>query len=204
MPLFEYDNSALDYLKAQDPKISILIDKVGKVEFHMHKEPFTGLLMSVASQQLSGKAADTIWNRLCAKAGEITPENILKLSPDDIRSCGMSYKKADYILGIAQAAAEKRIDFNNLDCLSDDEAVKLLSSLHGVGIWTTEMLLLFSLGRMDILSYGDLGIRTGLIKLHGLEKLSKKDFEYYKELYSPYGSVASLYLWKLANNDVEL
>ena len=93
------------------------------------------------------------------------------------------------------------INLKELEHLSDDEVIKQLSSLHGVGVWTAEMLLIFSLQRSDVVSYGDLGIRKGMMKLYGLESLTKKQFANYRERYSPYGSVASLYLWEKSKKE---
>jgi DNA-3-methyladenine glycosylase II len=107
-------------------------------------------------------------------------------------------KKVGYIKGIAEEAMSGEIDFNNLNSLSDEEIIKKLTALHGIGVWTVEMLLIFSLNRPNIVSYKDLAICRGMMNLYGLKTLSKEQFEKYKKRYSPYGSVASLYLWHLS------
>lgn len=110
----------------------------------------------------------------------------------------MTLRKAEYIKGIASAALTGEVDFSKLHTLTDEEIIKKLSSLNGVGIWTAEMLLIFSLCRPDVVSYGDLAIRRGMMNLYGLKELPKEKFNRYRKKYSPYGSVASLYLWELS------
>jgi 3-methyladenine DNA glycosylase/8-oxoguanine DNA glycosylase len=110
----------------------------------------------------------------------------------------MSLRKAEYIKGIAEAALSGKVDFGRLHTLSDEEIIKKLSSLRGVGVWTAEMLLIFSLCRSDVVSYKDLAICRGIMNLYGLKELPKERFERYRKRYSPYGSVASLYLWALS------
>ena len=107
-------------------------------------------------------------------------------------------RKAGYIKSAAEAVYSGRIDLSALHELSDEEIIHRLMALPGIGVWTTEMLLIFSLGRKDVLSYGDLAIRRGLCKLYGHKTLTKEQFARYKSRYSPYGSIASLYLWRLS------
>ena len=107
-------------------------------------------------------------------------------------------RKSGYIKGLGDAAVCGDPDLLNLGGLPDDEIIKKLSSLHGLGIWSAEMLLIFSLRRPDVVSWGDLAIRRGMMNLYGLKSLSKEQFDRYRKKYSPYGSVASLYLWALS------
>lgn len=201
MEYFEYGQVEIDYLKASDPKLGQLIDKIGFIKRQIIPDPFVALISSVVSQQISNKAAETVWNRFLDLVGSITPENILRTDQAAIQSCGMSHRKVSYIIGIAEAAKTGTIDFNNLASLSNETIIDQLTALNGVGVWTAEMLLIFSLGRPDILSYNDLGIRRGIINLYGLEALNKKQFEQYRKRYSPYGTIASFYLWELSNNN---
>jgi 3-methyladenine DNA glycosylase/8-oxoguanine DNA glycosylase len=110
----------------------------------------------------------------------------------------MSDRKAGYIISIADAALSGFINFDTLHTLTDTEIIKKLTALTGVGVWTAEMLLIFSLERPDVVSYGDLAICRGMMKLYGLKELPKEKFEKYRQRYSPYGSVASLYLWAVS------
>ena len=198
MEIFKYGEAELDYLKEKDELLGAAIERVGMVERKVTPDLFKALVNSIISQQISTKAATTIRNRLLNKVSNITPDAVAALSIEDIQSCGLSNRKAGYIKSCADAVIHDAINLSELACLSDDEVIKQLSSLNGVGIWTAEMLLIFSLQRPDVVSYGDLGIRKGMMKLYGLESLTKNQFESYREHYSPYGSVASLYLWELA------
>lgn len=150
------------------------------------------------SQQISTKAAFTVKNRLIEQVGRITPETISKQDIENIQLCGMTMRKAKYIKNIAKAAVNKRINLDNLNLLSDKEIINELVKLEGVREWTAEMLLIHSFERPDVLSYKDLGIRRGLKKLYSLEDISKEEFEVYRKKYSPYNTVASLYLWKIS------
>lgn len=198
MHYFIYSDKEIIYLKKKDKKLGEAIDKIGMVQREVDPDPFAALISSIVSQQISSKAAITVNTRLLNLVGEITAESIAKANIDDIQKCGMSQRKAIYIKGIADAAISKQVDFDNLHHLSDDEVIDKLTSLYGVGVWTAEMLLIFSLGRMDVLSYKDLAIRRGMMNLYKLKELTKADFEKYRKRYSPYGSVASLYLWELS------
>jgi 3-methyladenine DNA glycosylase/8-oxoguanine DNA glycosylase len=198
MPFFEYGPKEIAHLKRRDKKLGAAIERIGMIRREIRPEPFSALVSSVVSQQISKKAAATVWSRLSARVGTIRPETIAGASLAEIQSCGMSMKKAGHIQAIANAAISGVLDFDSLPTLSDVEIIKNLSSLNGVGIWTAEMLLIFSLGRPDVVSYGDLAIRRGMMNLYDLEVLSRKKFDSYRQRYSPYGSVASLYLWELS------
>lgn len=199
MNYFKYGEDALKHLKERDEKLGKEIEKIGMIEREIDSDLFSGLISSVISQQISTKAATTVRDRLIELAGELTPENIEKIETEKIQKCGMTLRKASYIKGIAEAAITKEIDFENLHKLSDREVIEELTKLKGIGEWTAEMILIHSLQRQDILSYKDLGIRRGIMRLYGLKDLSKKEFEVYRELYSPYGTVASLYLWEISS-----
>jgi 3-methyladenine DNA glycosylase/8-oxoguanine DNA glycosylase len=198
MQIFEYGQKEIDYLKSKDKKLGAAIEKIGIIERKVTPDPFEALISSVVGQQISSKAAVTVWNRLVELLGGITPESISEADISKIQGCGMSQRKAGYIKGIAEAAISGEVDFNQLYTLTDEEIIKKLSSLHGVGEWTAEMLLIFSLNRPDVVSYKDLAIRRGMMNLYGLKELPKEKFDKYKKRYSPQGSVASLYLWALS------
>lgn len=195
---FEYGQKEIDYLKQKDKKLGAAIDQIGLIRREVIPDPFTAIISSVVSQQISSKAADTVWSRLINVLGEITPERIVQAELLEIKQCGMSVRKAEYILGIAEAAVTGVVDFKTLSTLSDEEIIKKLSSMRGVGVWTAEMLLIFSLQRPDVVSYRDLAICRGMMNLYGLKELPREKFERYRKRYSPYGSIASLYLWALS------
>ncbi len=198
MEIFKYGDKEIEYLKKKDKKLGAAIEKIGIIERKITPDPFKALVSSIVSQQISSKAAETVWNRFTNVIGVVTPENIEKVSLEEIQGCGMSLRKVGYIKGIAEAAISGEVNFGELNDLTDGEIIKKLSALKGVGVWTAEMLLIFSLCRPDVVSYGDLAIRRGMMNLYGLKELPKEKFERYRKRYSPYGSVASLYLWALS------
>lgn len=198
MEIFHYGQEEIEYLKKRDKKLGAAMEKIGMIKRQIIPDPFTALVSSIVGQQISSKAADTVWNRLNNLLGSITPDSIGKASLSDVQSCGMTLRKAGYIKGIADAAICGEVDFKELNTLTDEEIIKKLSSLHGVGVWTAEMLMIFSLCRPDVVSYKDLAIRRGMMNLYGLKEISREKFERYRKRYSPYGSVASLYLWALS------
>ncbi|AOT69039.1 DNA-3-methyladenine glycosylase family protein [Geosporobacter ferrireducens] len=198
MRIFQYGQKEIEYLKRKDKKLGAAMDKIGMIAREITPDPFTALVSSVVGQQISSKAAETVWNRLSELLGDITPERISKTNLADIKDCGMSERKAGYIKGIAEAAISGKVDFSTLHTMTDEAVIEKLSSLHGVGVWTAEMILIFSLGRPDVVSYKDLAICRGMMNLYNLKTLPKEKFERYRKRYSPYGSVASLYLWELS------
>jgi len=198
MPYFEYGQKEIDYLKKKDKKLGAAIDRIGFIARETKPDTFLAIVDCIISQQISSKAADTVLGRLGELIGDITPDNIAATEIDRIQQCGMTMKKAGYIKSLTEAVLTGVLSLDELLVLPDAEVIKKLVALEGIGVWTAEMLLLFSLCRPDVVSYGDLAIRRGMMKLYGLKDLPKVKFEYYKKRYSPYGSVASLYLWKLA------
>lgn len=199
MTYYKYTKKETDYLKSKDPTLGKEIDDIGMVERKVNRDTFSALISSIISQQISTKSAFTVKGRLLDLVGSITPENIDSLEIEGIQKCGMSTRKAGYIKGIAKSAISGEIDFKNLHNLEDKEVIKELVKLKGVGEWTAEMLLIHSLERPDILSFKDLGIRRGIMRLYDLDDLTKEEFKIYKDRYSPYGTVASLYLWKISS-----
>ena len=189
--------AALPYLARKDKRMAEAIAAIGDI----HRQPMGGvfetLVQSILGQQVSIKAADTVWQRLLAAVGEVTPESIAACTSEILRACGMSQRKAEYILGAAQAAVEGRIDYDALAALPDEECIAQLTQLKGVGRWTAEMLLLFSLQRQDVMSYGDYGLRMGLCKLYHHQDMPPERFRRYQKRFSPYGSAASLILWEV-------
>ena len=124
----------------------------------------------MSDSRVAAKAASTVWNRLQECCGEVTPQVIASTSAEAIQKCGLSMRKACYIKNIGDAVVSKELDIADLHTLPDEEIIRRLSGLHGVGVWTAEMLLIFSLERPNILSWGDLAIRRGMMSLLRLEK----------------------------------
>lgn len=198
MANFTYGPAETGHLSRRDRRLGALIERLGPIERALEPDPFVGLVCQVVGQQISNKAMHTVWARLCERMGGVTPERLAAADPAEIQSCGLSMRKAGYIKGIAEAAARGDVDFNALADLPDEDVIAQLSALRGVGVWTAEMLLLFSLGRPDVLSWGDLAIRRGMMRLYAMKTLTRERFERMRKRYAPHGSVASLYLWALA------
>ena len=178
-----------------------LIEEYGACEIDpFYHEPFETLISSIIAQQLSVKAANTIEARVKTLTGKRhRPEKLLSASHQDLRECGLSNRKVEYILGIAQAAHEKSLDFNVLANLDDREVIGELVRLRGVGQWTAEMLMIFSLGRMDVFSSRDVGLQRGMKSLFGEKASDLPKMEKLAERWRPYRSVASWYLWKIVD-----
>lgn len=198
MGIFKYGQREVNYLKQQDSTIGAAIKRIGFVEREVIHDLFTALIYAIVGQQISVKAVATIWGRMLERFGDITPQNVVAATIVEIQQCGMSTRKASYIKGIGESVAQGTLNLSELHDLSDEVVIKRLSSLNGIGIWTAEMLLLNSMERPDVVSWDDIAIRRGMMKLYDLPILTKEEFKKYKKLYSPYGSVASLYLWKIA------
>ena len=196
MPIFPYSERETAHLAKRDPALGRLIERIGRIEREIVPDLFAALIRSVIAQQISSKAAATVYCRLRDMLGGITPEYIAAMSAETIQSCGMSMRKAGYIKGIAQAALAGRLDTRAIAQMDDAEVIVALAGLEGVGVWTVEMLLIFSLCRPNVLSWGDFAIRRGIMKLYGLDTLDKKEFASLHARYTPYASVASLYIWE--------
>lgn len=195
---FRYGPVEIDYLTQQDPALGQAIERIGMLERPVIPDPFAALVHSVVAQQISGKAAATVSRRLVERLGAITPATVGAAPLEDIQRCGLSLRKASTIKGLSDAVAEGALDLDALPTLPDDEVIARLSALRGIGVWTAEMILIFSLQRPDVVSWGDLGIRRGMMTLYGRDDLDRAAFDRYRARYSPFGSVASLYLWRIA------
>jgi O-6-methylguanine DNA methyltransferase len=197
---FEYGDEEIEYLKAKDAKLGRAIDKIGFVEYGIVPDLFEALVYNIVGQQISMKAMDTIWRRMRERFGPITPECVSVLSAAELQSTGITMKKAVYIKDIAERILSGEFDMERVKDMSDDEVCRELSKLKGVGTWTAEMLMIFSLERRDILSWDDLAIRRGMCRLYRHRKLTREKFEKYRRRYSPYGTIASFYLWAMGDS----
>ena len=160
----------LDYFAKQDPKLHKIALGLELDEFLLSDETknyFERLCRAIAGQQLSTKAAATIWQRFYELVGEgsFTPEKIVLLTHEEMRSVGLSNAKAKYINGFAQAIVDKNLDIDNLNNLTNEAVIEELTKLKGVGLWTAEMFLMFTLGREDLFSSGDLGLKRAIEKI---------------------------------------
>ena len=192
-------SKAIPYLSQKDPELASTILHVGTITLPHPKENFESLVNSIVSQQLSVKAAATIFQRVClVLENEITPVNVLATPTEKLRSAGLSGQKTSYLFALAEAFIKNSKKYQNLHDLSDEEVIKALTSIKGIGVWTAQMFLMFTLLREDIFPIGDLGIRRGMENL--LFEGEKQQHEILierAEIWGPYRSVASLYLWKM-------
>ncbi len=199
---------AIIHLKKKDPTLRSIIEKVGPYRMAFREPTFDSLVRSIVYQQLSGKVASVIFQRLLdaanrgASGTELTPQAILKLTPAKLRSIGLSKQKAAYIRDLAERTHGGSVTFENLHSLSDDEVIEHLTAVKGIGVWTAHMFLIFALRRADVLPTGDLGVRMAIRKAYDLAELPKPDeIEALARAWRPYCSVASWYLWRSLDNE---
>ncbi|WP_313638097.1 DNA-3-methyladenine glycosylase 2 family protein [Paenibacillus sp.] len=195
---FEYGQDDIDYLGSVDPVLGVAMARMGKVERVIIPDLFTALIYAIVGQLISVKAVRTIWTRIQDRFGEITPQQLALHTADEIQSCGLTMKKAVCIHDISDLVAHGDFKLEELHLLSDKEVIQRLIKLKGIGKWTAEMMLINSMERPDVVSWGDIAIRRGMMKLYGLDTLTKDQFEQYRLKYSPLGSVASIYLWEIS------
>lgn len=200
---FAYDEEDVALLAGRDPLLARVMEAVGPVRREILPDLFTALVHSVVGQQISSKVHAVLWKRVLERFGTPTPERYAALEEAELRACGLSGRKASYIAGIAKAFAEGRMRADDLARLDDEAFCETLVALPGVGRWTAEMLLIFSLGRKNVLSLGDHGIRKGLRMLYGVKEVTPDFAASLKKRYSPCATVASLYLWELAGGALE-
>jgi DNA-3-methyladenine glycosylase II len=189
---------AVIHLKKCDPVLRAIIERVGPCRMEFGLPEFCSLAEAIVYQQLNGKAAVTIFKRFAALAGEpLTPEGILQLSDQQLRSVGLSKQKSAYLKDLAAKTVAGLLDFSRLRALTDDEVIQHLTQVKGVGIWTAHMFLIFSLRRPDVLPTGDYGVQVAMRKHYKKRKLPKpKDMEKIAKAWAPYRSVACWYLWR--------
>lgn len=205
MSTIQYSNKEMEYLTKADKVLGDYIKKVGKIHRELKATPFVSLLSVIISQQISNKSAAKIEDGLAKVTGKehiskVEVEDILKLDIDKIAVTGIGKKKAEWILEIAKKVKNKEIDFKKYLEMKDNEIIDDLANVEGIGIWSAKMFCIFGLGRMNIISYSDFGIRKGMTLLYKKDALTKQEFKEYSKRYEPYATVASIYLWHLANS----
>ena len=195
--------AGIDFLK-RDKNMKILIDKFGSPNFTIGQDYFQSLLRSIVFQQLSGKAAQTIYERfikLIPKTSNLCPNEVLKLNNDDMRKSGLSFQKINYVKNLADYFENNSFKKKDVERMTDEEISKELTQIKGIGQWTVDMFLMFTLNRADILPYKDLGIQKGIMKILNTKNLpSKKEMEICSKKWSPYRTIACWYLWRIADD----
>lgn len=189
---------ALNHLRKCDPILSAIIEKVGPCKIAYGDPSFESLAEAIVYQQLNGKAALTIFNRFADLAGRpLTPQGILKLTEQQMRSAGLSKQKLSYIRSLAELTQSGELDFSHLPDLPDDQVIAHLTEVKGVGTWTAQMFLMFSLRRPDVLPTGDFGIQSAIRKHYRKRKMPKPaEMEKIAKPWSPYRTFACWYLWR--------
>jgi DNA-3-methyladenine glycosylase II len=194
---------AVKHLKSSDKVLSDLIIKCGPCQIKPSMDnPFHALASSIISQQISARAARAIKGRLFDFIGtdRMTSEKILKLSAKNFRAIGLSRPKSKYIHQLALATTRGELDFSSISNNDDESVIEKLTTFSGIGRWTAEMFLIFGLGRPDVLSTHDAGLRKGLKILYGLQELpSAEEMFSISKPWRPYRSVASWYLWRVVD-----
>ncbi|CCJ32729.1 DNA-3-methyladenine glycosylase family protein [Caloramator australicus] len=188
------------YISIKDKRVKELIERVGEIQLDLGKNYFSSLVQSIVGQQLSMKAAETIWNRLVFILGDINCDNIINAPFETLKSIGLSKSKIAYIKDLAEKVNEGAVNLDIIDSLSDEEIIDELIKVKGIGKWTAEMFLIFSLGRMDVFSMNDLGLQKAVQWLFKLEGLPPKEFLLdFTSKFKPYRTILSLYLWGAIN-----
>ena len=183
------------HLMDNDKKLASVILRAGDCRYELRQDYFQSLVGSIISQQLSTKATSTIRQRLVDMTGqELNPQRIKAFKLEELRSVGLSRNKANYILKLAhQFDAES---FNHLHDIENDDAIKFLTSFSGIGEWTAQMFLMFSLGKLDVLPINDVGVRNGIKIIYGLETLTDDELIEIANPWRPYRSIGAWYTWR--------
>lgn len=199
---FYCDPAAIEHLK-KDPRMSAVIDQVGAVQREVDPDLFSSVVHHIVGQQISTKAQATIWQRMREALHNVDPDSVLSAGAEKLQALGISFRKAEYIMDFAQNVHSGSFDLEGIWEKTDEEAIAQLSALRGVGVWTAEMILLFCMQRPNVFSFDDLAIQRGLRMVYHHRNIDRARFEKYRCRFSPYCSVASLYLWVVAGGAIE-
>jgi len=189
----------LRHLRRKDPVLREVIKRAGPFRCRFVKNRFQALVYAIISQQISGKAAESIRNRLKAYLAprQISPQSLSRLTSEELRKVGMSPQKAKYLLDLATRVASGQLRLDRISRLPDDQVIDALTQVKGIGEWTAQMFLIFSLSRPDVFPHGDLGVRVAIKNLYGLDDLPDKELSHrIAEPWRPYTSIASWYCWR--------
>jgi DNA-3-methyladenine glycosylase II len=189
---------AILHLKSSDPVMRGIIERVGPCRIQYGPAQFSSLAESIVYQQLNGRAAATIFERVLALTGTpLTPEAVLKVSDEQLRSAGLSKQKLSYLKDLAAKTHSGEVDFARLPQLADHEVIAHLTQIKGIGVWTAQMFLMFTLKRPNVLPTGDYGIQNAIRKHYGKRKMPKpKEMERLARPWAPHRTLACWYLWK--------
>ena len=199
---FAYGEAEASYLRQKDKRLCQVIDRIGHIDRPVDTDLFSSVVHHIIGQQISTKAQATIWQRMQDALGTVNAETILTAGVPKLQGLGMTFRKAEYITDFAEKVHTGAFDQHAVEHMSDEDAIRELSSLKGIGVWTAEMILLFCMQRPDIFSYDDLAIQRGLRMVYHHRSIDRRLFEKYRRRFHPYCSVASLYLWAVAGGAI--
>lgn len=194
---FEYGEEEIAHLRGACPKLAWAIDAIGPIRREVIPDLYAALVNSIISQQISGAAARTIWGRFLALAGEARPEAVATLEDAALQACGISWRKVGYIRELTRRVLGGELDLAAVALMDDEAAIAELVRLPGIGRWTAEMMLIFSLQRPNVLSAGDMALARGMRMLYRHRAITPKLHAKYLRRYTPYATVASFYLWRV-------
>ena len=188
---------AINHLKASDPVLGKIIERIGTIKMAFREPTFESLVRAIVFQQLNGKAARTIYDRFATAAGGISPETVLAMSADQMRACGLSRQKLSYIRDLAEKTIQRQVVFEQLSDMSDADVIQHLTQVKGIGTWSAQMFLMFALRRPNVMPTGDYGIRSAIQKAYRKRKLPKhEEMLKISRKWEPYCTVACYYLWR--------
>ena len=200
--VFAYGETELAALRRKDKRLGAVIDRIGHIDRTVDTDLFSSVVHHIIGQQISTKAQATIWQRLQETLFEVNAKAVLGAGVPKLHSLGMTFRKAEYITDLAEKVHTGAFDPEAVRHMSDEEAIRELSALKGIGVWTAEMILLFCMQRPDVFSYDDLAIQRGLRMVYHHRTIDRERFDRYRRRFSPYCSVASLYLWAVAGGAI--
>ena len=199
---FQYGEAETAYLSARDERMAAVIAQAGHIEREVDTDLFSAVVHHIVGQQISTKAQATIWQRMQDALVKVNAETILAAGIPKLQALGMTFRKAEYITDFAEKVHTGAFDLAAVERMSDEDAIEALRALKGIGVWTAEMILLFCMQRPDIFSYDDLAIQRGLRMVYHHREIDRALFEKYRRRFSPYCSVASLYLWAVSGGAI--
>ena len=195
--------AGIEFLK-RDKNMQVLIEKLGRPNFKIGQDYFQSLFRSIVFQQLSGEAAQTIYKRLVKlipETSNLCPNEVLKIEKNDMSKAGLSSQKINYVRNLADYFENNSFQEKDVERMTDEEISRELTQIKGIGQWTVDMFLMFTLNRADILPYGDLGIQKGIMKILNKKNLpSKKEMENCSKKWMPYRTIACWYLWRITDD----
>ncbi|MBO8172129.1 MAG: DNA-3-methyladenine glycosylase 2 family protein [Bacillaceae bacterium] len=194
---FHPEDKQLQTLITSDPQLGKLITTVGPYSLTLQQNYFEELCKKIIGQQLSVRAAGTIWSRVSSLYTNCNPDAIMAVSETDLRKAGVSRPKIVYLRDLAEKVAGGELELEILDQLEDEKVIEVLTGVKGIGRWTAEMFLIFSLGRLNVFSHADVGLQRAVKWLYRTETMEPS----LCENWSPYKTMASLYLWEIINRD---